>query len=278
MGLTIYYRLKARTDADGARSLVRRLHAFATTLPFDDVSEVREYDPPDGRYVFARAGRGAESLRWKPGQVYLTRKRGDGQTENVYVPALHVVCFHANCKGAETAVFGLASHPPVVVHREDIISSSPGGGVTHQLGAGASIEFPTRLRGWYSWSGFTKTQYAANPRYGGVANFIRAHLSIFKVVDGAKKLGLKAVIHDDAHYWKHRSEARLLAELAKWDELIAGFVGRFSDRIGDATGRIVASDQGSAGLRASGGQRRGPASESQAQAGAWATASPGRRR
>jgi hypothetical protein len=116
MGLSIYYRMKIKTDAAGARRLVRRLHRFVAKLPFDHVSEVEEYDPPDGRYAFPR---GKADPHWKPGTAYLHRKRSDGRPEHVHVPPLHVVCFHANLRGAETASFGLASHPPVVIHRNE---------------------------------------------------------------------------------------------------------------------------------------------------------------
>jgi hypothetical protein len=240
MGLSIYYRMKAKTDADGARALVERLHGVVKALPFDDVSPIFEYDPPDGRYMFTVAGDDADSRRWKPGAAYLERKRADGKKEIVDVPPLHVVYFAANLKGSETATFGLASHPPVVLHHEDIITTEPGGGETHQIGTGAAIEFPTRLRGWYSWSSCTKTQYAANPKYGGIPNFLRAHLSVFRAIDAAKRIGLKTYIRDDGRYWRYRSESKLVVELAKWDGLVAGIAGKFSDALGNAPGMVVA--------------------------------------
>src|SRR5437764_528285 len=108
MGLSIFYRLKAKVDANRARALVARLHRFAQSQPFDQVSPIFEYDPPDGRYVFTRADKDEESRRWKPGDVYLHRKRDDGKEESVCVPSLHVIYFAANLKGSETANFGLA--------------------------------------------------------------------------------------------------------------------------------------------------------------------------
>jgi hypothetical protein len=145
----------------------------------------------------------------------------------------------ANLKGSETAMFGLATHPPVVMHREDLISLEDGN-ESRQLNAGDPIEFPTRLRGWYSWSSFCKTQYAGNPKFGGPKNFLRAHLSVYRSVEAAQKLGLKTRISDDAGYHRHRDQARLLEEVRKYDELIAGFTGRFTDVLGNAPGTIVA--------------------------------------
>lgn len=239
MGLSIYYRLKASCDADGARSLVGRLRELVATLPFDEVTEVHEYDPPDGRYAFARTDDDPDARQWKPGDLYLRRRRPDGQSELVRVPAQHVVCFHANLKGAETASFGLASHPPVVVHRANVIERDADGIETTYLDAGDPVEFPTRLRGWYSWSQAVKTQYAGDPRLGGAPNFLRAHRGVFDAVDAARVIGMRTRIRDDAKFWRHRDEAKLLAELARWDELIAGFVGRVSDALGGGGGVVA---------------------------------------
>ena len=47
-------------------------------------------------------------------------------------------------------------------------------------------------------------------------------------------------IRDDAKYWRHRDEGKLLAELHRWDQLIAGFAGRLGDALGDAPGALEA--------------------------------------
>jgi hypothetical protein len=81
MGLSIGYQMKLKTDADGARRLVAAIHAHAVALSFDRVTDVREYDPPDGRFAFAE---GREGDRWrKPGWRYLTPTRDDGLEETV---------------------------------------------------------------------------------------------------------------------------------------------------------------------------------------------------
>ena len=240
MGLSIGYKLKVKTtDAARVRDVVRSLHEFATTLPVDEVSPVEEYAPPDGRYVFKRGDGDDEGQRWKPGAAYLERPRDDGHRERVRVPANHVVCFHVNHNGAETASFGLASHPPVVLHRTDVATRDDRGQPAWLMGAGEAVEVPTRLRGWYSWSSGCKTQYAGNPKFGGPDNFLRAHLSVFGIVDHAKSLGLTTRIRDDGKYWRHRDEAKLLASLAEHDVMIAGFAGRLSDALGDAAGGAV---------------------------------------
>lgn len=228
MGLTLYYGMKAKFDADAARKTVARMYKRIARLPWDEVTEVFEIDPPDGKYEFKKE----EADRLKPGWEYLTRKRDDGKEEFVRVPSLHVICFNAHINGAETASFGLASHPPVVVHRADVVEHDERGIETVRIGAGEAIEMPTRLRGWYSWRNFCKTQYASNPKLGGEKNFLRAHLTVFGAMDICKKLGLRTWIRDDGKYHKHKSVEKLLKSLRVHDEIVAGFVGAFGDALG----------------------------------------------
>jgi hypothetical protein len=236
MGLTVYYGMKTRADANAARRMVARMYQRIRKLAWDEVSEVLEIDPPDGKYVFEKK----EADRFKPGGEYLPRKRADGEEELVEVPSLHVIYFVARIEGAESAMFGLASHPPVVVHRAAVIERGANGCEMKHIGAGEAVEVPTRLRGWYSWRSFCKTQYAANPKLGGEEHFLRAHLSLFEAMDICKKLGLKTWIRDDARYHKHRSVEKLLESLRWHDELVAGFVGALGDRLGKREGAIVA--------------------------------------
>src|SRR5439155_5647588 len=114
----------------------------ALKLPFDKVSEIYEQDPPDGKPAFVPY---TDSFR--QGDLYLSRKRADGEQETVHVPALHAMFFYVYVRGAESASIGLASHPPVVVHREDVIERNKDGSERGRiLGKGDPIEFPTRRR------------------------------------------------------------------------------------------------------------------------------------
>ena len=47
MGLTVYYDWKTKTELPSARRLITKFRAIALKLPFDDVSEIHEQDPPD---------------------------------------------------------------------------------------------------------------------------------------------------------------------------------------------------------------------------------------
>jgi hypothetical protein len=238
MGLTISYEFKLKADADTAREAIERLYRFAKTPPFQRLTEIMEYDPPDGRYVFAKPS--AEQLRSKPGHRYLIRKRADGLKETVRVPPIHAMRFVAFSNGGETAAFGLASHPPMVIHREDVITHPPGCAEARQMGVGQPIEYATRLCGWYSWSSGCKTQYAAHPRHGGVENFVRVHTSIIAVLEECRRLGMSVKVADDGKYWKHRNVDRLVAQLGKWDGLVASVVGKLSDTLGSSGGTLIA--------------------------------------
>lgn len=236
MGLTVYYDWKTKADAAAARRLIRKFRTLALKLPFDEVSEIYEQDPPDGETVFLEYDH-----PFRQGGLYLSRKRADGEEELVQVPALHAIFFDARVEGAESASIGLASHPPVVVHREDVIRRRKDGKERERLlGRGDPIEFPTRRRGYYSWHSFCKTQYAGNPKLGGEANFLKAHLSLIELLDQIHAAGVKVRIRDDSRYAKHRDVDRLLRSVRDWDAVVATIVGRLGDVLGDKVGPVFA--------------------------------------
>jgi hypothetical protein len=112
---------------------------------------------------------------------------------------------------------------------------------------------PTKLAGWY-WSSFCKTQYASDPKCGGIPNFLRCHISVITLLDRMAKIpGLKVRVDDEGKYgpstyaddWKEAKEAgrkpkyrrhkgqynpALLAqEVGDWNTMIASFAGALSD-------------------------------------------------
>jgi hypothetical protein len=236
MGLTVYYDWKTKTDLPSARRLIAQFRALALRLPFDEVSEILEQDPPDGKSAIRQYDHS-----FRQGGLYLPRTRADGEQETVHVPALHALFFYVHVQGAESAPIGLASHPPVVVHREDVIERNKDGSECGRLlGQGDPVEFPTRRRGYYSWHSFCKTQYAGNPKLGGEANFLKAHLSLVELLDQIQATGVNVRIRDDSRYAKHRDVDRLLRSLRKWDAIVANFVGNVGDALGDKAGSLSA--------------------------------------
>ena len=236
MGLTVYYDWKIKSDAAQARRLIVKLRKLAQKLPFDKISPIYEQDPPEGETKFR-----LYKDDFRQGDLYLSRKRADGEEETVDVPALHALFFYVYVKGSESAAIGLASHPPVVVHREDVIERHENGhGQTRHPGQGDAIEFPTRRRGYYSWHSFCKTQYTGNPKLGGEANFLKAHLSLIELLDQLQAAGLKVRVRDDSKYAKHHDVDRLLASLRDWNAIVARFAGALGDALGDKAGKLVA--------------------------------------
>ncbi|MEX0700498.1 MAG: hypothetical protein WD069_00230 [Planctomycetales bacterium] len=236
MGLTVYYDWKTKADLATARRMIVQFRALALELPFDDVSEIREQDPPDGESAFV-----PYEYSFRRGGLYLDRKRRDGDSEMVHVPALHALFFHVRVQGAESASIGLASHPPVVLHREDVIERNEDGSERGRVvGQGDPIEFPTRRRGCYSWHSFCKTQYAGNPQLGGEANFLKAHLSLIELLDQMRAAGVNVRIRDDSRYAKHRDVDRLLRSLRSWDAIVAKIVGSVGDALGGESGTLIA--------------------------------------
>ena len=236
MGLSVCYDWKVKSDAKTARRLIVKFRACARQLPFDELSEIYEQDPPDGASQF-RIYDGSFPF----GTLYLSRTREDGREETVDVPASHAMFFNVRIKGAETASIGLAAHPPVVIHREDIIKLRRDGSEKERLlGQGIAIEFPTRRRGYYSWHSCCKTQYAGNPKFGGEANFLKAHLSLIELLDQIQSAGVHVRIRDDSRYAKHRDVDRLLRSLRDWDAIVARFTGVIQDKLGGEFGAIMA--------------------------------------
>jgi hypothetical protein len=236
MGLTIYYDWKTKIDAPRARRVIAKFRAMAQKLPFDKVSDIYEQDPPEGKPLYR-----LYDHSYREGNLYLARRRADGEEETVRMPALHALFFSVYVKGAETAMIGLASHPPVVIHREDVIEHNKDGcRESRHIGAGDAIEFPTRRRGYYSWHSFCKTQYAANPKLGGEANFLKAHLSLTELLDQIAASGVKVRIRDDSRYAKHRNVNRLLSSLREWDAIVANIAGGLADALQSTGGKVVA--------------------------------------
>ena len=216
--------------------MIATFRAIALRLPFDEVSEIYEQDPPDDKSAFV-----PYPHSFRQGDLYLSRKRGDGAQETVHVRALNAVFFYVHVEGAESASIGLASHPPVVLHREDIIERNKDGSECGRIiGKGNPIELPTRRRGCYSWHSFCKTQYAGNPKLGGEANFLKAHLSLIELLDQIQTAGGKVRIRDDSRYAKHRDVDRLLRSLRNWDAIIARIAGNLGDAVGDQSGSLIA--------------------------------------
>lgn len=214
MGLSLGYEMRATVATEQARDLVRQMHAAALDLPFDEVGDIQEWRTDDD---VAEEDRPAVQLLRILGAQYGEKRMGDGEDRWVDIPPKHVIAFSITpAAGSETAVFGLAAHPAVV--------EFPYRGETHLIETG--------FAGQYLWTQACKTQYAGLQQNGGVENFLKAHLSLVKLLDRIAKLPLTLQVSDDSGYWEHRDETQLRKQLASWNGLVAALAGQLKDKLG----------------------------------------------
>jgi len=217
MGLTIHYSLKARGSEAQARKLVTALHQAAQDLPFKELGPVVELSGdqcnPDGhpqedplRWLLIQA---AQSVEYKPPG----RSANQGYRSWFDVPPRRLIAFHAwPGDGCEGSNFGLCQYPAVLeTHRGPI---------------------KTGLTGM-TWASFCKTQYASNPKCGGVPHFLQCHLTVVAMLDKAKELGFLDRVSDEGGFWEKRDVPALVQEIGSWNEMIAALGGKLKDLLGD---------------------------------------------
>ena len=207
MGLTIHYALHARIRSPRrAKELMEQLRSKALDLPFKEVGDVVELAGPE--CDFTKRDRD-DPLRWLLIQARQIVAVGD---EYHHVRPDHLVAFSTwPGEGCEQANFGLGVYPKTMERDGKVL--------------------PTGIRGW-SWKSFCKTEYASDPSLGGVENFLRCHLCVIRLLDHAKAMGILEDVKDEGSYWDKRDVRALAEEVGRWNEFIAGIVGRMKDALG----------------------------------------------
>jgi len=188
-------------------------------LPFKEVGELIELRGE--KCDFKEANRD-DSNRWFLIQAsgFVNRPSLNGGECSYNVMPTHIIGFSTYPgEGSEPANFGLCRYPT------QIEVTKPG------CSSDRKMTIRTRMPGW-SWASFCKTQYACNPECGGVANFLRCHLSVVRLLDKAKSLGILREVYDEGDFWEHRDVAALAKNVCEWNEAIAAIVGTMKDQIG----------------------------------------------
>jgi hypothetical protein len=180
LGLTIHYKLHSdvRTTKE-ARQLVAQLREHALDLPFAEVGEVVELKGDACDYENRDRD---DPLRWLAIQAgqYVERK-----SIHYSVAPKHIIAFSTYPgEGCEQANFGLAVYPGVL----DIVDPR----------TGQNRRLRTGFKGW-NWGSFCKTQYATQH---GLDHFLRCHLSVIRMLDHAKELGILGSVSDEGDFWK----------------------------------------------------------------------------
>ena len=212
MGLTIHYSLHfPGPDEAEARRLVGQLRQRALGLPFSMVGSLVD---------LAGAACDCDQEEHEASEHWLliqAKKWVEHDERHVDVAPGRVIAFKTSPgEGSEWANFGLCLYPVMVT------GTGKRGGGRVQTGLAP---------GWH-WSSFCKTQYASNPANGGVENFLRAHLSIVRLLDYAGELGILADVTDEGEYWKKRDVKALAQLVGRWNAAVAGIVGNMKDALG----------------------------------------------
>ena len=214
MGLTIHYNLHAKVKTKKeAGELVRRLHSRAKDLPFESVGEIVELSGDEADYE--KRGKD-DPLRW------LLIQAGP-YTSSIKVKPDWLIAFDTQPgPGSEPANFGLISCPRTITNPR----------------TGKKIR--TNIKP-FTWGSFCKTQYASSPSCGGVANFLKCHLSIVGLLDFAKQLDILEEVSDEGGFWLDRDVKALAREVGEWNELIAATFGKLKDVFGPEVSGAIAS-------------------------------------
>jgi len=232
MGMHIWYGLALAEEAtfDDAIQKITQLHRYAKTVGFRGDHRF----PPVGEI---ETGDGTEE--WAP-TFSVTLKLGGHRQQFVSVPALEWVGFSTMPgRGTETARFGLARFPKIfrpAPKQSQIVTATTqkfDGTIEPDPSTSAepADEVVVDAKGWSSWYGWCKTQYAHRH---GLDHFMHCHLALIKLLDHAKQIGILDYVHDDGGYWESRSADVLVANLRENDRIVAAVVGALTDQIGEA--------------------------------------------
>lgn len=128
-------------------------------------------------------------------------------------------------------------HPPVMLQftcteseAREIVKSEEFQSEFKDLVLGKPYTQPAEI----SWSAFCKTQYASNPRFGGAANFLKAHKTVILMLDHMEKLGFTVNVKDEGGFYEKRDDQALVEEVAEWNGMIAAMCGAMKDDLGNS--------------------------------------------
>lgn len=241
MGLTIHYSLCSSTRSPNkAREALARLRGRALDLPFQRVDDLIELSGSECDYQQYDREHPNRWLLIQAGQ-HVDDPRREGYSYSV--TPTHLFAFSTwPGDGCEEANFGLCRYPATIE-------------VDDPVRRWQRRTIRTGLGGW-RWGSFCKTQYASNPDCGGVANFLRCHLAVVKMLDHAKEISLLQSVSDEGDYWEKRDLAALAREVGDWNVTIARQAGQLKDLLGDGFQAAIAEFPDFEHLEAAGENQR----------------------
>ena len=234
MGLTVSYTLRSLTKSrKRVLEMLERAHVLARTLPFDEVHDIQIFDDVvklnlpwlelrrEENLVYASVvNRATVSVRLPWSVRYFRDTNGTRDCHHIQTDVRpdYVAIFTIElAEGSESVDCGLAHYPKEIQvewtaqtdakYMRRCAESDYARFVfdwrKYQKDGHPSPEMRTirtHLHGWY-FRDFCKTQYASNPEYGGLPNFLRAHISLVTLLEALSDIpGLGVSIHDEAGY------------------------------------------------------------------------------
>lgn len=228
MGLTIHYDIKSRCSSDQrALAYVERMRQLALDLPFESVDEelvdvvgdAADFENPKSRTADTDG-----ATRWLLIQANQSVRCPWNEHLLRGVPPSRVIAFSTQPgEGCEPANLGLCQYPREIEWKYKPRDDQRFWSSDKRRSGMLSFDFrrwerwlkrqglpsytwpdectetrmvKTRLTGW-RWSSFCKTQYASNPECGGVANFLKCHISVVTLLERIAKLPTMSVTIDD---------------------------------------------------------------------------------
>ncbi|MBD2778756.1 hypothetical protein [Iningainema tapete] len=196
MGLTIHYQLSLKNASLAqVRDKIIALRNVALQLPCVRINELTELQGEACYFDQENLDDTHIFLKLRALDLIEVAIKGFSSTNPKYIIGFAIL----PGKGSESAAFGLATHTEITDEND------------------------------WMWMGFCKTQYASNPEYGGLENFLKCHLMIVKMLDEAQKLGITCEVTDESGYWDNRNIEELAGVIDKHNMLMAAFTGKVTD-------------------------------------------------
>lgn len=195
MGLTLSYSLLLESACrEEVREKIGALRRLAADLPFKELGELVELEGDA-----CRLQDDDPNERVKFGAMTLEDYGEIHKGEYAAVPScLQLIGFRVFAgDGCSSCTFGLANH----------------------------AANPTR----WAWYDFCKTQYASNPDYGGLENFLRCHLALVRIIESAQELGLLEKANDPSDYFQNHDLEALVKCLQDYNLFTAATIGSVKD-------------------------------------------------
>ncbi len=213
MGLTIHWAFQGPPLKADANAVIEKIRQRALDLPFESVSGIAHFQGPET--MFDREQN--DEFGWLKvisNQIIWNKDLSLGGR----CPAKELFGFLIDvAPGTDQMGVYLADYPKTIMVEDQR--------------TGKSRRLQTELTSWCG-SGFSKTQYASHPDCGGVTTFLRAHLSIVRLLDVAKELGILQKVVDESNFYDDRDVPALVSTVGDWNAMIAANAGAFGDLFG----------------------------------------------